>query len=255
MTDSSYRDIPRLFFIKTSQLNKLILKVAIKAIRIVFGERKVFAADNVITLTRNLGFLENQHFREIVDRNADPGELAIIWRSHIVCWAAKSCISLPGDLVECGVYKGYTSRLVAEYTDLKSQSKNFYLYDLFEHVDEPGYGHSFPLLKAGLVDKVKSRFADIPNVKIIVGRVPDVFEIEVPSEICFMHIDMNNDIAERSALEGLWDKVVPGGMVIFDDYGWQVYRPQKLTIDDFFSQRNHEVVELPTGQGLVVKRA
>jgi O-methyltransferase len=254
MTSSQYRNIPTLFFIKTSQLNKLILKAAIKAIRIAFGEKQVFAADNLITLRRNLGFIEEPNFRKAVDKNADPGELTIIWRSHVVCWAAKSCLSLPGDFVECGVYKGYTSSVVVDYTDFKSQPKKFYLYDLFEHVDDPGYGHSFPFLKPGLIDKVKDRFADTPNVKIVVGKVPEVFEVASPSQVAFMHIDMNNDIAERSALEGLWDRVVIGGMVIFDDYGWQAYRPQKVAIDDFFSTRNHEVVELPTGQGLVIKR-
>jgi O-methyltransferase len=76
-----------------------------------------------------------------------------------------------------------------------------------------------------------------------------------PRRIAFLHVDMNNAQAELGALDALFERVSPGGMIVFDDYGWSGYRDQKLAVDEFMRDRGHAVLELPTGQGLVVKRA
>jgi O-methyltransferase len=41
---------------------------------------------------------------------------------------------------------------------------------------------------------------------------------------------------------------------VFDDYGWTGYRDQKAAADAFMRANALAVLELPTGQGLVVKR-
>lgn len=48
--------------------------------------------------------------------------------------------------------------------------------------------------------------------------------------------------------------MVPGGLIVLDDYGWLGYRAQKEAEDAFFAERSYMVLELPTGQGLIVKR-
>ena len=51
------------------------------------------------------------------------------------------------------------------------------------------------------------------------------------------------------------DRVVPGGMIVLDDYEWSsIYREQKRAEDRWFQQRGHRVFPLPTGQGFVIKR-
>ena len=69
-----------------------------------------------------------------------------------------------------------------------------------------------------------------------------------------MHIDMNNAAAEIGALDFLWDRMVPGAMLVFDDYGWEAYRTQKLAEDAWLGARGFQVIELPTGQGIVIKQ-
>jgi hypothetical protein len=63
---------------------------------------------------------------------------------------------------------------------------------------------------------------------------------------------MNAPIAQRGALEVLFDRLSPGAVVIFDDYGWFLYHREKEVADAFFEERGHSVLELPTGQGLVI---
>jgi O-methyltransferase len=75
----------------------------------------------------------------------------------------------------------------------------------------------------------------------------------MPSHIAFLHVDLNSPAAEVGVLEILFDRVVPGGMVVFDDYGWHIFHKQRLAEDRFMAERGHAILELPTGQGLVVK--
>ena len=64
---------------------------------------------------------------------------------------------------------------------------------------------------------------------------------------------MNCVIPEITAAEFFWDKLVPGALVVLDDYGWSAHKPQKKAFDEFTKKRNTQVLTLPTGQGLIVK--
>ena len=49
------------------------------------------------------------------------------------------------------------------------------------------------------------------------------------------------------------DRMVPGAVLILDDYGWLAYRAQKLAEDPWFAKYGYRVLEMPTGQGLLIK--
>jgi hypothetical protein len=99
------------------------------------------------------------------------------------------------------------------------------------------------------------KFAAYPQVEVRRGRIPDVFAQGAPERIAWLHIDLNEANAEIAALEALFGRVLPGGLVILDDYEWAgVYRGQKLAEDPWFEARSYRVFPLPTGQGIVIKR-
>lgn len=218
-----------------------------------FGER-VFASDNLIAFHKSTEFLDDGPFVEAFQNNIDENlNFTIVWRTHIVCWAARSCLSLPGAFVECGTYKGTTAGVINEYV-LGGEDKPFYLYDLFEYVDEPGVGHELAGLEKGLLEEVTAKFSGHENIHIVPGKVPESLTANHPDRVAFLHIDMNNAVAELAALSFFWDKMSPGGIIIFDDYGWTFYQDQKRAIDGFFAGTDVFVVELPTGQGMAIKR-
>jgi predicted O-methyltransferase YrrM len=76
---------------------------------------------------------------------------------------------------------------------------------------------------------------------------------QAPQRIAFLHIDLNSSKSEIAALEVLFDRVSPGGTVVFDDYGWSGYVAQQLAEDAWMETRGHRILELPSGQGLLVK--
>jgi O-methyltransferase len=83
--------------------------------------------------------------------------------------------------------------------------------------------------------------------------VPDSLANAAPNKIAFLHLDLNNADAEVGALEVLFDRMVPGAIMVLDDYGWLAYEAQKIAEDDWLGKRGYRVLELPTGQGLLIK--
>ncbi len=214
----------------------------------------LFAGDNLISIRKNLSFLDDEPFIKAYGAHAQTNiERGIIWRIWTVVWGARNGLKLDGDFVECACYKGTTARIVCDTIDFGSQSdRRYFLYDMFEHEASMDHLH-MPEHSNTLFEETKARFADLPNVVVTQGEVPHSFAKALPEKIAFLHLDLNNADAEIGALEILFDRIVPGGVMILDDYGWLGYRAQKLAEDPWLAARGYHVLELPTGQGLVFK--
>lgn len=248
--------VPQVFFGLTGKddlvrsLNQLIDRIG----DVADPRSQWFMADNLITYGHTAGFRAEPRFVDaVLGARPKPMELALAWRTHSLCWAARSCLALEGDYVECGTYEGYSMDVVLRYLD-GLPGRRCWLYDLFDPSGASGEGKRLPEHSPALYAKVRDRFADRANVTVTQGKVPEVLRRVGPDRIAFMHIDMNNADAERGAMENLFDRLCVGGMVVFDDYGWTGYQDQKRAADGFAEERGLSVLELPTGQGLLVKR-
>lgn len=209
-----------------------------------------YASDNLIAFGRNLGFIDDTRFIEAYKAHAQNGfERGILWRTATVVWGARQAARLEGGFIECGCYKGTTARIMLDAVDLAD--REVCLYDLFEH-DEEMVHHAMPEHGPDLFAYVTQRFADRANVKVIKGWIPQSFEQGLPERIAFAHIDMNNARGEIEALEAIEQRLVPGAVIVLDDFGATPYRQQHLVESRWFQQRGRFVLELPTSQGLVI---
>ena len=234
----------------------------------------IFWGDRMLTIDKAAGFFEEEAFSRsyqtirgshIYDSYDPPHTIA--WRLHTLVWAARSAIAHEGDLVECGVFKGDMSWVVATVLGDKITDRTFYLYDSFEGFsptlssaadfpDDPGFLKMAATIyrDPAIYETVVKKFSAMPHVKVIRGFVPDTFKIAVPERIAFLHVDLNSPAAEIAALEHLFDRVVSGGYIVFDDYGWKQFKKQRDAENRFMADRGHFILELPTGQGLVIKQ-
>ena len=211
-------------------------------------------ADNMFVFQRNNSMLRDGQFMDAWDSNAlSTSDKAIIWRRYIMAMAGFHCSHLEGDFVECGAYEGVGAKTVLDYLGGPAFPKTFWLYDMFEHSAEM-VNHSMPSHGPQLYDQVKERFAAYPNVKIFKGFLPEVLAEGCPEKIAYLHIDLNQAPAEIATLDALFERVVPGGMIILDDYEMFFYRAQKTAEDSWFGKRGYKVFPLPTSQGFVIKR-
>lgn len=239
------------------------------------NHHSVFWGDRMLTLDKAMGFLDDASFSAAWNavRGAHvydqyDNQQSIAWRLHTLVWAARSALRLPaGDFVECGVFQGDMSYVVYHAAGVAGSGRAMHLFDSFEGIDPqrvlPGeYGllgdyvafANSQYARAGLYETVVERFSDTPEVHLHRGFLPEALIGHAPDRIAWLHIDLNAAKPEVETLEALFDRVVPCGMIILDDYGWQVFRSQKDAEDAFFAARGYPVLELPTGQGLVVKR-
>jgi O-methyltransferase len=224
----------------------------------IFG--RVWTADMLVAMHKNMGFLEDARFVAAFNAVAESEqEQSLAWRLHTLCWAAEHALQLPGDFVECGVHRGFSSAVVARYVDFATRDKRWFLYDAFGRSEEDA-PDALPVDQRDEAegrlhrDKARARFADFSNMQIVEGVVPGVLARAAPERISYLHIDLNSAQAELGALEQLFERLVPGALLVLDDYGWFYYRAQKELEDRFLTERGYRVLELPTGQGLVIKR-
>lgn len=218
-----------------------------------------FLGDDMFIADRNMTFLSDEKFMTVLHELAKaPMYKGMAWRVHTLIWAIKSVQHLEGDFVECGVFRGFKSHFLCKYFDFENWDKQFWLYDTYEGIAQK-YSSGSPIAKEEhnkprLHEFVQDRFSSYSNVNVIKGIVPDVFASTVPDKICYLHLDMNSYMAEIGALEGLWSKIPSGGIVILDDYGLYSHRAQQQHEDNWFKQVDHSVLELPTAQGVVIKK-
>ena len=54
-------------------------------------------------------------------------------------------------------------------------------------------------------------------------------------------------------MRSFWPKLVPGGIVLFDDYAYYKHTPQKTALDSWADSVGVQILSVPTGQGLLIK--
>lgn len=248
------------------QQNHELLKVGFKVTRYDFDN------DCLRVWGKTVDFLEDPRFQKAYEKGMFSGhrisgeygvDLHIEWRIHVLCWAASRAVRLKGDFVECGVNTGIFSLAVCDYTDFATfPDKKLFLFDTYEGIPREQITEAEKQHKRqefnrfayeDCFEQAKQNFAHVPNAQLIKGRVPESLEAVEIGPVAYLSIDMNIVEPEIAALEFFWDKLVPGALVVLDDYGWRDHIEQKRAIDAFAMKRGTSVLNLPTGQGLMIK--
>lgn len=221
-----------------------------------------FIADSVAT-SNNCDFLEEPRFKKAYALAAATSPwkgFEMQWRTYIVCTLAEMVKRLPGDFVECGVNTGAYSRALIDYISFQETGKTFFLLDTYEGLVPEQISEKE--MQAGIADylgtyknvydQVVQTFAPF-NVKIIKGAVPHTLPACTAEQICYLSIDMNVMEPEIAAANYFWNKLVPGGVMILDDYGFPAHIAQKNAFDHFAKSKGVNILYIPTGQGIIFK--
>jgi O-methyltransferase len=166
--------------------------------------------------------------------------------------------SVPGAIVECGVWKG-GSMMAAALTLLRldAADRDLYLFDTFQGMPPPteedkfsaydGYspiGHWRRRRREGggnawhyvPVDEVRAAVLSTgypaERVHMVEGRVEETLPARAPSEIALLRLDTDWYESTRHELEQLYPRLSPGGALILDDYGH--YEGARKAVDEYF---------------------
>jgi O-methyltransferase len=233
-----------------------------KAFALPSDVRPTYDQDGLRTV-HNAGFLLDEEFMKAEQLGAATGSWEKIhWRVHTILWAAYRCSRLEGDFVECGVNKGGYARAIIAYIDIAKADKQFFLLDTFKGIvpelltkaeKAAGKQQHFKSYYTDSYSQVVKTFDAFSFVKIIRGQVPETLSQVSADKIAFLSIDMNSIVPEIAALNYFWDKIVPGGMIVLDDYAFVTCELQYEAHNKWANEKGIKILTLPTGQGLIVK--
>lgn len=166
--------------------------------------------------------------------------------------------SIEGAVVECGVWKGGSMMAVAKtFMALGDTSRDLYLFDTFEGMSPPtsndktfdGTSAESLLEQSNGLNKESSEsvwcYANLQAVKdamfttgypsqklhFVEGKVEQTIPSNAPAQISLLRLDTDWYESTRHEMEHLFPLLVPGGVIIIDDYGhWQ---GAKKAIDEY----------------------
>ena len=176
----------------------------------------------------------------------------------------KLALRVPGDIVECGVFKGSSLSRFAMFRKLfdQDESRSIFGFDMFGPFPETGYEPDKSLRNdfvkaAGLESISEEQLMDVlrrkhcsKNVSLVAGNICETvpaFTSNNPAlKISLLNLD--TDIYEPAVviLEHFWPKLSPGGVLVLDDYN--VFPGETAAVDTFFSGQNINIQRFPYAQ-------
>lgn len=162
---------------------------------------------------------------------------------------------IPGDLAECGVWKGGSCMLMAlTLLRLGVSDRKLWLYDTFTGMTKPGVqdgaaekteweekstGSDESSWCLASLEEVKAnmRSTGYPpeQMMFIKGKVEETIPGTIPASLSLLRLDTDWYASTRHELVHLFPLLAPGGVLLIDDYGaWQ--GAQKAT-DEYFGDK------------------
>ena len=159
-----------------------------------------------------------------------------------------------GDLAECGVYKGGTTKILAESVP----DRPIYAFDTFEGMpdtDPIKDRHKPGDFSDTSLASVREYLARNKNVTCIPGLVPESLKAVEDRTFAFVHIDLDIYAPIKSACEFFYPRLQSGGVFLFDDYAFPSCPGARAAVDEFFADKPESRMVYMTGQCSVQKRS
>lgn len=175
----------------------------------------------------------------------------------------RHALGVPGDVAECGTFSGGTAQLLAlvmrRHFNGGVPDRRLHLFDTFTGMPDfvvPARDHHLPGdFGETSLEFVQRRLRSFDYVVFHAGVIPNTFdEVTAVPSYSFVHLDVDIYPTMLECCEWFWPRLSPGGVIVFDDYGYRAYRhAARAAIDEFFQERGAKPIALPTGQAVAIK--
>jgi O-methyltransferase len=177
------------------------------------------------------------------------------------CWylttIARQALALDdGAFLEAGAYRGGTALLLRKLIEGSREKRKFYVLDSFsgmQTVDRIKDRHKVGDLSDTSLEAVRSIVGDLDFIEYRKGWIPSTFAGLEAERFSFAHIDVDLYKSVLDCCEFIYPRLCPGGVLIFDDYGFPNNPGARRAVDEYFKGRNEQPIVLTTGQALVWK--
>jgi hypothetical protein len=170
-----------------------------------------------------------------------------------------------GDLVECGTYIGHGLLPFILASEVLGLPRHYYAFDSFEGFPAPTKEDDGTHLTKGFLQSAPELLLKVLRD----GRVPEeviqkrlhvvkgFFDQTLPKyegQIGVLHLDCDLYDSYRVALGCLYDKVVKGGVIMFDEYLHPEFPGADRAIDEFFADKPEKPIKHRFGNYYLVKQ-
>lgn len=165
-----------------------------------------------------------------------------------------------GALIEVGVWRGGSGGVIAEQARLSGVKDKVYLCDTFSGVVKAG--SLDPFYEGGehadtsrqTVEQLIFDKLQLKNVQILQGIFPDETAAGIPGgTVRLCHVDVDVYQSAKDIFDWVWPRLIPGGVVVFDDYGFDTCQGIRQFVDEVASRNGLVRLYNLTGQAVLIK--
>ncbi len=169
--------------------------------------------------------------------------------ANVYAWFLKS-LHLPGDVAECGVSGGETSRELVRYLEANRIPKTLHMFDTFDGLpdvisDEERAMSTDAEMEvrryACSAEVVAGRMGTLRQYKMHIGLFSETF-VDFSQPLCFIHADADLYRSTVDIIRLAARCLVPDGHIVFDDYCNSDFAGVKLAIERYLNPRDYAVV-------------
>jgi len=174
-------------------------------------------------------------------------------KGRILCFFAEYAALLPGGMAEVGAWVGGSARLITEIVPYKILR----VFDTFEGIPNVNRALESDSWEREFKDpeayNIAKRILNGCNVEIYRGIFPETAAKLGSTEYCLVHADADVYQSTKDICEFFYHRLVVGGVIIFDDYGYKKASGCRKAVDEFFKDKIESPSILTTGQAVVIK--
>ena len=170
------------------------------------------------------------------------------------------------DFVECGCFYGHSTYMLATLLKQNGFKGEFHVFDSFEGLSEFSdadacdyYINDEQIAKtrkhfASDEKQFRNLFESFEFVRLHPGWIPTKFHEMRECDLAFISIDVDLYAPTLDSLKFLFPKLMPGGIIYLDDYGYKTFPGARIAVDEFLiSQRQTRLLRMPFGSALLIK--
>ena len=179
-------------------------------------------------------------------------------RAYVLWQCIRNISSLKGAVAEVGVFRGGGSKLILATLQALNAPKPMYVCDTFEGMPEiqaPVDNRRIGGFEETSFESVKTYLQAFPNATVLKGPFDQTqAQIREP-EFCFAHLDVDLYNSFRDCLQFFMPRLVIGGVLLLDDYGFTSCPGAKKAVDECAEQYlgKAHLLHLETGQALLTR--
>lgn len=185
--------------------------------------------------------------------------LVDIYRCHELWRLVAQTASIPGDILEVGVWRGGTGALMAAQSKHLGLSKRVWLCDTFTGVVKAGDNDSY--YRGGehadtSIEVVTDlcRKLELDNVTLVKGMFPEESGDRLgEAALSLCHIDVDVYESARAITEWAWPRLSVGGVLVYDDYGFLSCDGITRLVNEMQGRPGRVTIHNLNGHAVVVK--